>query len=340
MRTLVLLLTWIALWPLAFVSAGCATNERVVMVKDGSGEQEQHGGAGLFHLGHRKPWPQVKLNNVKYRLIKYCYSGPEARNALHCSHVMPALTVWGNKLGTPASAKTGHSLAWHETHDDNPDPKKRVLQYCHTPDGNWNPKVPGDALMISIYFQDPGLALSSIGYSDSSESTTPGRNFVKIGLETNLSDAVHEFGHVLGLVHEVHRSDRDDYVLYQCKHVIGYQDCLDKAMAAEKMSQQDASAKLCEDFDFATKYNFFGTQFLKSPGGENVDQGNFDLDSIMLYHSLVMSNSICVIDMHQCPLLQYKKEGGKTAGLERIPPRDMPSAGDIALVKKWYPWED
>ena len=91
---------------------------------------------------------------------------------------------------------------------------------------------------------------------------------------------VEQLGHVFGMVHEQVRNDRDDYVLYECKDVQGYDAALAKAMA-DGFTENEAHNRLCDDRAFAESYNFMGSQFTKNPQGKIHDEpGGFDVNSI------------------------------------------------------------
>lgn len=96
---------------------------------------------------------------------------------------------------------------------------------------------------------------------------------------------------------------------------------------------------LCEDIEFGDEFGFLGAQFTKSPYPTfNVDDSlTFDMDSIMLYPSRLFSNyPQCPRDINACPLLRYDPPGQyQTKAL--ISANVVPSAGDVAFVKKWYP---
>jgi hypothetical protein len=59
----------------------------------------------------------------------------------------------------------------------------------------------------------------------------------------------------------------------------------------------------------------------------------------VLYPSAAFGTQDCHQDFNQCPLLKIKKINGMNAGVESIPPPVRPSQGDVAFVKKYYPWK-
>ncbi|KAF1357669.1 hypothetical protein EJ07DRAFT_180693 [Lizonia empirigonia] len=275
---------------------------------------------------------------------------------------MPGFTLWSNKLGFPASAQTGHSLGWEEAvvlKDGKDGAKKRVRQYCyknykHGDDApEWNPLVDPDTLVIAL---DPTASSdrATVGYNVLSNE--PGRHKMILGVDTTPVDIAHELGHVFGMVHEQHRNDRksikhkqassdtdtafgDDHVLYECKNVEGYDVALVTAMIGG-LTEAEAHTKLCEDLAFAEKHDFRGAEFVKNPQGKiHDDSGGFDLDSIMLYPSSGFANPACDTDKTKCPLLKLMKINGEVVGTNRILENVVPSDGDAAWLKTWYPAE-
>jgi hypothetical protein len=44
--------------------------------------------------------------------------------------------------------------------------------------------------------------------------------------------------------------------------------------------------------------------------------------------------------MDKCPMVGIDRVDGKVTGTSWIHGSVVPSAGDVAFVKKWYPWND
>lgn len=104
------------------------------------------------------------------------------------------------------------------------------------------------------------------------------------------------------------------------------------------LSEQEAHTKLCEDAQFARDHNFDDSEFVKNPEDRLHEEGEFDLQSIMLYETTLAAPMKCFYDITACPLVYYRKSNGQIAGLERIPTNEVPSRGDVEWVRKWYPW--
>jgi hypothetical protein len=64
------------------------------------------------------------------------------------------------------------------------------------------------------------------------------------------------------MLHEHTRPDRDDSLWYQCENVEGSQAALEQAMK-DGHSKADAERGLCEDHQFALRYAFAGSEFVK-----------------------------------------------------------------------------
>lgn len=109
-------------------------------------------------------------------------------------------------------------------------------------------------------------------------------------------------------------------------------------MQTDNLDEEDAHDLLCNEVDFARDYHFAGSEFVKNLGGRVRDDGDFDLQSVMLYSSDRAAGWKCVFDLTACPLVQYLKVGEGVVGLERIPVHEVPSRRDVEWVKRWYPW--
>ncbi|OAL47819.1 hypothetical protein IQ07DRAFT_681968 [Pyrenochaeta sp. DS3sAY3a] len=340
---LVLLFIVLAALPSHVLGFACSTRSNVTLVHTLS--NPQLGNANNLQHGEALPWPK----SGKYRPIRYCYANDETQRALGCSHISPALTVWARVLGSPAGPVTGHSVAYRQASDPlvKTSPPKYLRcygeQYKSLRDtGPWNMKVPPDTLAIHI--SDELYSASSIGYTPGMWDNTPGRHYMHVNPENQVHTIVHEFGHVLGMIHEHNRDDRDEYLVYRCEKLLGFDDALAWAIE-DGVEEAVARKKLCDEQRFATKYEFDGCAYTKNewyhdrPG--YFDEDEFDIDSIMMYPTTDSSNVECNelgID-DECPLMKIDKVDGKNIGtLSRISQPEVPSAGDVAFVKKYYPW--
>jgi hypothetical protein len=144
------------------------------------------------------------------------------------------------------------------------------------------------------------------------------------------------------MVHEHCRNHRDDHVEYRCGNIQGFGKALTSAILA---GERDVSTRLCGDQEFAIKYGFDGSAYTKNLGytdfAGRFDEGSFDMASVMMYPSNAYSNPGCSpTNMDVCPLVGLDKVNGKVVGKSWIYGNVAPSSGDVAFVRKWYPWED
>ena len=141
------------------------------------------------------------------------------------------------------------------------------------------------------------------------------------------------------MAHEHCRFDRDENVLFRCDKLVGYKDAL---IAASVAGHQDAAERLCTEQGFANEFNFeAGAQYIKNAALNSIyapimDEGPFDLGSIMIYplnayaadSNCWEQNDICV-----CPLVAARF--GSTWAIQV---NTAPSVGDVNFVRAWYPW--
>jgi hypothetical protein len=114
------------------------------------------------------------------------------------------------------------------------------------------------------------------------------------------------------MIHEQCRFDRDDYVLFRCDKLVGYQEAL---IAASIAGNPDATEKLCNSQEFANRFGFeAGAQYIKNDAHSDLDapimdEGPFDYGSIMIYPSnAYAADSACWEqgDLSACPLVAAK----------------------------------
>jgi hypothetical protein len=125
--------------------------------------------------------------------------------------------------------------------------------------------------------------------------------------------------------------------------VIGFEDALRRAIA-DGVTEDQARKNLCEDAWFADKYKFMGGHFNKNGFYKNIpmvldEPSGFDFESVMLYDSSAFAPALCYLYTDYCTLLKIDKVDGKKVGVSRFMRNEVPSAGDVAFVKKYYPWE-
>ncbi|OAG07581.1 uncharacterized protein CC84DRAFT_1175361 [Paraphaeosphaeria sporulosa] len=314
---------------------------------------------GVVNTDYHQPWPLVKMYKSSVHLIRYCYADQASKDALHCS--WPAAeNLWQDALGGKPSKETGYNLhfvqAW----------AAGETQFCYaegtydpkTAQGTWNWKLHNrqDALVVAYRPVDekgnkPATS-ASLGYTPESAlfpwQSRQARHYIQISDKDDEVRIAHELGHVLGLLHEHQRSDRDTVIEYRPENIAGYTEALAAAIK-DKVPEAEARQKLRDDVPFCQKYNFRGSAYVKNadqPGpiiGDHA-QGplDFDFDSIMIYPSDAQTDTAaCRADLAHCPIV--RRAGTSSDGkskFEYIAAKGKPSAKDVEFVRKHYAWRE
>jgi hypothetical protein len=143
------------------------------------------------------------------------------------------------------------------------------------------------------------------------------------------------------MLHEHCRFDRDNYVIFRCDKLLGYEAAL---IAASVAGHADAANRLCTEQVFANQFGFeAGAQYVKNDAYSFVpaavmDEGAFDLGSIMIYpSSAYAADTTCWEQANTavCPLVASRF--GTTWAINV---NTAPSRGDVEFVKQWYKWID
>lgn len=153
-----------------------------------------------------------------------------------------------------------------------------------------------------------------------------------------------KFGHVLGMVHEQVRHDRDTYIEYRCENVRGYHSAYTTALLAGE-DPATIRQNLCDDFLFAAKYGFMGTAYTKNDRYKNIpfilDEGEFDYQSIMMYPSNAYSGPECqgtIDNLDKCVLVALDRVKGVVRSKSFMHTNLDPSQGDVEFVRRYYPF--
>ena len=148
-------------------------------------------------------WP---TNNDGYTVIRYCYDS--AYDKVMAKDLLEGgWDLWSSQLG-PAGQQSGHRLKLQEvSYKQGPG----TNPYCSNKD-----ETPEDALHVHFgtdgSIQDDGASYATLGYISKDWDPSVDRHAIKIGEGAAFGSLAHELGHVLGLMHEHQRPDRDHYV--------------------------------------------------------------------------------------------------------------------------------
>ncbi|KAF2995494.1 hypothetical protein E8E13_000056 [Curvularia kusanoi] len=311
------------------------------MVSDTADAIEEKRSASTLKTNERLPWPAIlHKNGRRVRPIRYCYTDKATRDLLDCRYVRQAAMRWWIKLHTQGFKDT-NIISFNEAQVIDPNTGGRTPHYCLDDQGQWNYQyVPDDTLWI---YYDPNVmgGHTTPGYRN---GWGPGQNKMVLNPGGNnpgedyVAIVVHEFGHAFGMLHEHQRADRDDHIRLKCSNIWNYDSVV--AQAKEEYPLNDVNFlkyHLCDDVGFAQQFGFGSYFFAKQP---QYDDGGFDSDSVMLYHSATLARPDCSTDEQSCTMLKYQTVNGvpdwSSLPPVRIPQNTYPSDGDAKWVARWY----
>ncbi|KAG9191721.1 hypothetical protein G6011_10455 [Alternaria panax] len=279
-------------------------------------------------------WPRNSENKV---VIPYCYHTQEARETvLPILHI--AIETWMSYLGV-ASKEAGHAISFkeHSTSDGEP-------IYC-TPDreksDEWNSALPHETLAIFWGGDKMGWS-ADVGLQPSQE--TPWENRLYVGDENCFHCAIHELGHVMGMIHEHQRSDRDTYIKVQYENIRDFEECWGRAKA--KGDAKVTRSNICSNIRYALEYKCLCSAFIKGITGSLLPLFTldpYDMYSIMHYESSSGGTTQCPNyeseeSSNHCPIQVYIDYEDHDKGLTMLVPNLRPSDQDIKWVKHVYPY--
>ena len=282
-------------------------------------------------------WPRLPNYQV---LIPWCFKDFASEQAIGAHIIDRAWETWTRTLGV-ASLQNGHNLyfsRWLSASGDS-------YPYCYDANGRWNHQIPPQTVCISFsYHYLPGVqARSTVGYK--ATDNTPGRHWMVFSHDAMIRNpehvAAHELGHVFGLLHEHQRADRDFYINYNCRNVIGFDGALAKARADGYTEDQ-----LCTQLGVAQMYGWAGAEFVRFAPSATDIVSPYDFHSIMHYDCRHGANSAIWGPDPTNPLLfpmyAFNVAGDEAHFLPLKGGRHYPhfdiSAGDAATIRAMYPF--
>ncbi|KAI4704963.1 hypothetical protein J4E89_009549 [Alternaria sp. Ai002NY15] len=272
-------------------------------------------------------------------LINWCF-----RDALAENNIFRAVDngwgTWTRKLGA-AQASNGHNLHFERF--------KPVggpnYPYCYTSPGVWDPQIPPETVVVYWIATDPmnREGFASVGHT---VSNVPGRHHLMISGHTTDDNrdftVAHELGHIFGLNHEHERSDRDQYIIYNCRNVEGFAEAWGRCLAEDPTCTEDM---LCNDRALAIRHGFIGSEFITYNIAPDI-ASPYDYQSIMHYDSRRGSNEAIVSGDRTNPTLypMFKVDPQtnqaaflRLAGGLKYPEFEI-SDGDAQMIRAMYPF--
>ncbi|CAN9221795.1 unnamed protein product [Alternaria alternata] len=273
-------------------------------------------------------WPRNSDNKA---VIPYCYQTEEVKDVL-VDQQAPSY------LG-PAGKEAGHAISFEEQLNSEGKPI-----YC-TPDSKapdeWNSALPHATLAIYWGGDEMGWS-ASVGLQPNQE--TPWANQLHIGDGECLHCVLHELGHVMGMVHEHQRSDRDTYIKVQYENINDFEECWERAKV--KGDPKVTRSDICDNMRYALKYDCLCGHFVKGITGNLLPLFTldvYDIDSVMHYPSSSGATTECPNygseeSSNRCPIQVYIDYEDQSKGLTMLVPNLRPSDQDIKWVKHGYPY--
>ncbi|KAL1592222.1 hypothetical protein SLS60_011299 [Paraconiothyrium brasiliense] len=264
-----------------------------------------------------------------------------------------AMQAWINALGGPASSATGHNLVFAEIQGQRAQAKFCCANYMRFPGPGyrctWDPEVDNDVLAFHWLASEDQA--STLGYRPASNPDDDNYNRHHMHLSDIRPEDLYKIIHEASLW--VIRPDRDQYLIYRCEKIRNFWPSLNRAHADpanQFIADWEVRYKLCNEPNFAYRYEFIGTGWMEDSAAQTRPNlhpfGAFDLQSIMMYDSTAgMDNAFTSgIDPTKCPgnpaecALVKRGNGPNGEPGVSLAPILIPSAGDLAFIREFYPW--
>jgi hypothetical protein len=175
----------------------------------------------------------------------------------------------------------------------------------------------------------------------------------------------HELGHILGMMDEHQRYDRDDWIYVFCTNIHDYPAAFDRVIKDPNNKQippAQVDWYLCNNEIFWDDYHFNDSMraFVKGAGfhpwdnrvtSDEVGKGKAgpDFDSIMMPESSYLAGAGCVstskatgkiasLDITRCSMMMSYRDTNGQHIYGGMTSRKKPSKRDVLFVQKFYPW--
>jgi hypothetical protein len=230
-------------------------------------------------------------------------------------------------------------------------------KYCVV-NNQWNPQLTGDVLKLvrGASFQ------STIGWEPNAGPDAFKLSVADLGearYQAMVWSATHELGHILGMMHEHQRPDRDLYLKVDYRNVLGMPEALQRFRTEVLQASQAQNIQYTAE-QLATYTQQLDSQFLEIyranptsvqrfgvPAGIRnlldsrssfASMGPFDPKSIMMYegNAYGADPNGCRNDLRKCTIALYNVPGNPSQGVRYLERNLGISAGDRAWVVAYY----
>ncbi|KAF2648075.1 hypothetical protein K491DRAFT_722874 [Lophiostoma macrostomum CBS 122681] len=288
-------------------------------------------------------------------VVEYCFANKWVKRT-YADILGRGWMKWFNKIRNPSQAN-GHSLIVRPAI---PLVENRKEQYCYLTDGNgpndsgaWNNAFPKSILIIKHWDKSDiqATASATVGWNpkDSTNVMLIHPFLLRDRVDELVDTVAHELGHVFGLLHEHQRPDREHYIKYECRKLMGYAEC------ERRTDRKHTMEEICKSSDLGYRYDFPLAAQMSTENRRMVEDGRemeqyrnyprpYDLHSIMHYSS--RQGAADQSSWREAPLVKWKNGGPgynppqliTDRDIEPIYPNTEVSDGDADAIRYLYPW--